>query len=97
MKPKIGGSLAWMGNVGGIWNFLFCHGTGEVVVTVPEKEGTRTTRGTVCVYPLADARAITLSPPVRTKLSCIASRMATQRDVEYNQIFLNACVLLDCL
>jgi hypothetical protein len=52
------------------------------------------------VYPhvaLADARAVTLSPPVRTKLSCIASRMATQRDVEYNQMFLNACVLLDAL
>jgi hypothetical protein len=47
----------------------------------------------LCVYPLADARAVTLSPPVRTKLSCIAIRMATQRDVEYNEMFLNVCVL----
>jgi hypothetical protein len=30
-----------------------------------------------------------------TKLSCIASRMATQRDVEHNQMFLNACVQVD--
>jgi len=46
------------------------------------------------VYPLANAQAVTLSLPVRTEFSYIASRMATQRDVEYNQIFLNACVLL---
>lgn len=38
-------------------------------------------------------RVVTLSPPVHT--SCIASKMATQRDVEYNQTFLNTCVLLD--
>jgi hypothetical protein len=44
------------------------------------------------VYSLADARVVTLHPPVHTKLSCIASRMATQRDVEFNQMFLNACV-----
>ena len=49
------------------------------------------------VYLLADARAVTLSPPILTKLSCIASRMATERDVEYNQMILNACVLLDGL
>jgi hypothetical protein len=53
------------------------------------------------VYPhvaLADAQAVTLrlSPPVHTKLSYIASRMVDQRDVEYNQMFPNACVLLDC-
>jgi hypothetical protein len=49
-------------------------------------------------YPLADARAVTLFPPVHTKLSYIASRMATQRDhEEHNQMILNACVLLDGL
>ena len=31
------------------------------------------------------------------KLSCLASRMAIQQGVESNQIFLNACVLLDGL
>jgi hypothetical protein len=62
--------------------------------------GTRTRT----VYSLADARVVTLSPPllssppVHTKLSRIASSMATQRDVEYyNQMFLDACVLLDGL
>jgi hypothetical protein len=48
----------------------------------------------VLFTPLADARAVTLPPPVHTKLPCIASRMATQRDVEFNQMSLNACVLL---
>jgi hypothetical protein len=44
------------------------------------------------VYILAYTRAVTLSPPpVHTNL---ASRMAIQRDVRYNQISLNACVLL---
>jgi hypothetical protein len=56
--------------------------------------GTRTR--TVRVYPLVDGRTVTLSPPpVHTKLSFSTSRMATQRDVEFNQMFLNACVLLD--
>jgi hypothetical protein len=64
----------------------------DVVVT--RKGSLRTVHS---IYPLADARAITLSPPVRTKLSFIVSRMATQRGVEYNQMFLNACVLLDGL
>ena len=44
-----------------------------------------------------DARALTLSPHspavLSPKISCIASRMATERDVEYNQV--DACVLLD--
>jgi hypothetical protein len=50
------------------------------------------------LYPLVDARAVTLSPPpVHTKFFCLTGRMATQRDVEFNQIFLDACVLLDDL
>ena len=59
--------------------------------------GTRTK--TVRVYSLADARTVSLSPPVHPKLSCIASRMASERDVtvEHNQMFLNACVPLDDL
>jgi hypothetical protein len=52
----------------------------------------------VYVNPLENARAVTLSPKhypsVRTKLSCVAGRMATQRGLEYNQISPNACVLL---
>ena len=54
--------------------------------------------GCACPNPLVDARAVTLSPPpAHTKHSCLTSRMATQRDVEFNQMFLNACVLLDGL
>ena len=53
------------------------------------------------ICPLIDARAVTLPPPPSgihyCKLSCLASRMATQQDVESHQIFLNACVLLDGL
>jgi hypothetical protein len=53
---------------------------------------------THCVF--TDARVVALSPShsppvVPTDLSSIASRMATQQDVEYNQMSLNACVLLD--
>jgi hypothetical protein len=59
---------------------------------------TTTRPGTMRAYcTFTHARAITLSPLARIKLSCIASTMATQQDVEYNQIFLNACVLLDGL
>jgi hypothetical protein len=52
-----------------------------------------------CVYPLADARPVTLSHNILlqyalTNLPCISSIMATQRDPENNQIFLNACVPL---
>ena len=47
------------------------------------------------LYPLPDARPVTLSPSLNAKLSCTASRMATQRDVEHNQMLLNACVQLD--
>ena len=48
------------------------------------------------VYPLAGARAIrlTLSPPLHTNFSYIASRMATKRNMEHSQ---NTCVLLDGL
>ena len=41
-------------------------------------------------YPLTDARAITLSPQHTLA-------MATQKDFDYSQVFLNACVLLDGL
>jgi hypothetical protein len=51
---------------------------------------------TLCTPPTC-RRSTHHSPPIRTKLPCIVSRMATQRDLEYNQIFLNACVLLDSL
>ena len=49
------------------------------------------------VCPPVDTRAVTLSPPIYTKLSSQDSRMATQQDVEFNQMSLNACVLLDGL
>jgi hypothetical protein len=39
----------------------------------------------------------TLDPPLYLLQHSIASRMATQRDFEHNQIFLKACVLLDDL
>ena len=52
--------------------------------------------------PLADARAVTLpplhSPPVvRTRLSSMATKIAERRNVEYNQMSVNACVPLDGL
>jgi hypothetical protein len=56
----------------------------------------------VRVYLLADARTVTLSPPVLIKPSWTASRMATERLgdglPEYDQILMNVCVLLggDC-
>ena len=40
---------------------------------------------------------VILSPLVYTKISCLASIMATKQDVEFNQMFLNMCVLLDGL
>ena len=43
------------------------------------------------VYPLAHARPVTLSPVT------VASTMAAERVVEYAQMFLNACVILDSL
>ena len=46
------------------------------------------------VFTLAGTRAVTLPPPVHAKLSFVASRMATQGNVEYNQMILNACELL---
>ena len=56
----------------------------QVMASEYENEG-------ACIYPLIHARAVTLSPPAHTKLSCIASRtMTTKQDLEYNQMFLNA-------
>ena len=40
---------------------------------------------------LIDPRTVILSPPTHT---FIASRMTTQQDLDYNQMFLNTCVLL---
>ena len=43
-----------------------------------------------------DTLSLEHSPPVlRTQLTCLASTMATERNVEYNQTFLNVCVLPD--
>jgi len=50
-----------------------------------------------CVFTHLQTLDPSLSPPVHTKLSCIASRMATEQVVEHNQMFLDACVLLDGL
>jgi hypothetical protein len=75
---------------------LRSHASGRLGMGISMRPDIRlvTKTRTLRVYPLADARAVTLPPPVHTKLSCIPSRMATQRDVENNQMFLNACVLL---
>ena len=45
---------------------------------------------------LTDTLSLEHSPPVLpTQLTCLASTMATERNVEYNQTFLNVCVLQD--